>query len=136
MHLPTHPLVSCMCITFFLHKCTGHTFLADITPFACEWSSLIHHHPLPSSITVTCHHHLLLNRHRTCCQTRHYPLSHPLLPPPNCHLPVGGQIPAYVIIAMPIAACCCTCLLGGQNPASAVANTVAAKFVIATCQVE
>src|SRR5260370_30820119 len=31
---------------------------------------------------------------------------------------------------MPVAACRRTCLLGGQNPASAVADTVAAKFVV------
>ncbi len=132
MHFPTHPLISHMHITFFLHKCTGHTFLANITPFACEWLSLIHCHLSPSSITC----HLSLSPvvepiTVTCCQTTAatatepavkptvthcYPSLHPLLPLLNCCLPVGGQISAYVIIATPVAACHHTCLLGGQKP--------------------
>ena len=82
MCLPTHPLVSHMCIVFFLHKCTGHTFLADITPFTCEWLSLICHHLSLSSITVTRHCHLLSN-----------PLLSLVVEPPLLNLPSNLLLP-------------------------------------------
>ncbi len=141
---PTHLFPAHASCFFYTNAQVTHSLpILPCLPVSGQASSAITHHHYPSPLLITttyCQTHFchpLSNHHQNCCWTHcwtcHYPLSNPLLPIAKPSFACRGLNPCLYCHCH---TCCHTCLLGGQNPAFTIANTIGTKFVVAACQVE